>query len=525
MEQSIDHRPGQGMSDTQELTLDDDIDQFDLTCPACGNDLLADATYNDWRVCGRCHRHFWVSARERATMIARAGQLIELPYSEPQVDPVEHHHRLSAADRQDDARQRSALADAVVTGRVSFDGGSVIAALIDAVLLPGGLGIVTTDKVIAAIRTAIRERLPMVIVCGGGSQSGLSGLLQGAQSLRLSGAIAELHRAGLPLIAVLTHPAGGNLLGGVAVNADLRLAEPGFDGGEALVPDEIVDRPELIGRIATILNYLRRRGGPDVVMAGSSDAASARLATFDDQPAVVIALQSNEWKSAQHWSIVRRAQRTASNLNLPIVFAITGSAPLSLDAQVEIRDLLLRHRKPVIGIIQGDLTSAHINLLAVDTVIAASDLAIPGSKAKRYTAQEGRAAGMVDVVAGSELAVPVARAIAESLRLSPARRIARRIHQADCRGAEVPETRELTRLELRDLREVQANVMRSVEEWRHRLEQRDFNLPAFSNFQGLPAFRNMPRPKLQVTKPDLIEMRDKWMNRRRPGQPDRDDEQ
>ena len=83
------------MSDAQELTLTDDIEQFDLTCPACGTDLLADQTYNDWRVCGRCGRHFWVSARERAAMIARSCDVIELPYFEPQVDPVEHHQRLS----------------------------------------------------------------------------------------------------------------------------------------------------------------------------------------------------------------------------------------------------------------------------------------------------------------------------------------------------------------------------------------------------------------------------------------------
>jgi ribosomal protein S27AE len=41
------------MSDAHELFESDDVEQFDLTCPACGTDLLADATYNDWRVCGR----------------------------------------------------------------------------------------------------------------------------------------------------------------------------------------------------------------------------------------------------------------------------------------------------------------------------------------------------------------------------------------------------------------------------------------------------------------------------------------
>jgi hypothetical protein len=323
---------------------------------------------------------------------------------------------------------------------------------------------------------------------------------------------------------VLTHPTAANLLSGVAINADIRLAEPGAEGIEAVPPDEVVARPELIVRVATVLDYVRRRGGPDVVLAGSSDAASARLATYNHQPIVVIAIQSNEWRSSHHWSVVRRAQRTAANLDLPIVFEVSGSTPLSLDAQAEVRDLLLRHKKPVIGIIRGELTNAHINLLAVDSVIAAPDLAIPGSKAKRYSAQEARAAGMVDVVAGSDLTVPIARAVEVSARLSPARRLERRLRQADRRGAEVSESKELTRLELRDLKDLQATVLRSVEEWRQRFEQREFTLPTLSDIQALPAFRNRTMPKIQVTKSDLTEMRDKWIARRKAGHPERKDD-
>ena len=63
--------------------------------------------------------------------------------------------------------------------------------------------------------------------------------------------------------------------------------------------------------------------------------------------------------------------------------------------------------------------------------------------------------------------------------------------------------------------------MRSVEEWRHRFGQREFTLPTIGNFQGLPAFRNMTLPKMQVTRTDLTEMRDKWMARRRSGPQER----
>src|SRR5688572_29776159 len=147
----------------------EDLDSIDLTCPACNTDLLEDAAYNEWRVCGKCNRHFWMSGRERLLSFAQFDPVTEVSFPAPHLDALEHHQRLTAADRQEDARERSALADAVVTARVSIDGAAVMLAVLDPVLLPTGLGLLTADKLIGALRMAILERLPMVIVCGGGS--------------------------------------------------------------------------------------------------------------------------------------------------------------------------------------------------------------------------------------------------------------------------------------------------------------------------------------------------------------------
>jgi acetyl-CoA carboxylase beta subunit len=508
------------MNSAQEFVESDEIEQFDLTCPGCGADLLVDETYAAWRVCGGCNRHFWVSARERATMIARECNLVELPFIEPRVDAVEQHQRLSAADRQDDARERTALADAVVTARVSVGGGSAIAALLDAVLLPGGLGMVTTDKVISAIRAAVREGLPMVIVCGGGSKAGPSGLLLAAQSLRLSAAVADLHRAGLPLIAVLTHPTGGNLLSGITVNADLRIAEPGMSPAADVLPDETVSRPNLITRIAAILQYLRARSAPDVILAGSSGGATARLAMFGRQSAVAIAIDADTWSGADNWSVVRRAQRTAANLKLPIVISLTGRAPFPLPAQVELRDLLLRYRAATVAVVQGEVSPDHLNLLAVDSVLAREDLSLPGSRSKRFSAQEARAAGLVDSVIGPDPAPVIELAIQEAHRQRPFRRQERRLRLMERRGAEGAERSEMTRLELHDLRDLQASVLRSVEELRERIEHREFSLPTLSDIQALPAFRNFQVPNLQKTRSDLVEFRERLLHRRRAALPE-----
>ncbi len=279
------HHHSQGwipaMTNLADLQTDDDLDLFDLTCPSCGADLLDDTAYIDWRLCGTCNRHFWVSARERVQMFARDAVFEEIAYSEPVLDPLENHQRLSPADRQDDIRERSGLADALITGHLTLAKAGAVIAVLDPVLIPAGLGVVTADKLIAAIKSAIDDRLPMVVICGGGSLPAGAGLLTSIQPLRVSGAIAELHRAGLPLITVMTHPTGGNVLAAIGVNADLRLSEPGTDSGDELLPDELVERPNLLVRLETLL---RAQSDPvndlHFKLAGSDDGLAAELRAY-----------------------------------------------------------------------------------------------------------------------------------------------------------------------------------------------------------------------------------------------------
>ncbi len=56
------------------LTLETE-DLFDLSCPGCNADLLADETYATFRVCGTCNRHFWISARERIALLEQTGKV------------------------------------------------------------------------------------------------------------------------------------------------------------------------------------------------------------------------------------------------------------------------------------------------------------------------------------------------------------------------------------------------------------------------------------------------------------------
>jgi len=503
------------MTDAIDLAPDD-IEQIDLTCPACNTNLLEDAAYNAWRVCGSCNRHFWVSGRERLLSFAQFGPVTEVSFPAPHLDALRHHQRLTAADRQDDARERSALADAVVTARVVLDGLPIMLAVLDPVLLPTGLGLLTADKLIGALRMAITEQLPLVIICGGGSVVANDGLLTSAQTLRISGAVAELHRAGLPLVAILTHPTGGNVLSSIAVNADVRLSEPGTVVAGAATPDEEISRAGLALRIRELLPMLREeshglRSAP-LQLASSSEAVTVCVTAGDGTARVAIAIDTN-LPTVGDLTLIRRGQRIAANLELPIVLALTGRQPVPLALQAEIRDLLVRHRRPVIGVLSGECTAGHLNLMVTDSIVATESLLLTSGKGRRYFVQEAQTAGLIDVIAGTELDEVIGDRIAVSERLSPSRRFERRLRAIDGRGSEVPVSETL--IELRDLRELQANFLRSVDELRHRFEHREFNLPTLAQLQSRSHFPNLNLPKLQMKRPDLVELRGRLMARRK----------
>jgi hypothetical protein len=117
------------------------------------------------------------------------------------------------------------------------------------------------------------------------------------------------------------------------------------------------------------------------------------------------------------------------------------------------------------------------------------------------------ATGMIDAILPEMSEGPIATAIDQAMRLSPSRRIDRRLRHMTRRGAESVDAAEAGTLELMDLKELQANFLRSVEEFRQRFESRDFVFPA--PFHGKSPLANLNLPKWQFAKPDLVEMRDR----------------
>jgi hypothetical protein len=199
---------------------------------------------------------------------------------------------------------------------------------------------------------------------------------------------------------------------------------------------------------------------------------------------------------------VWRGLQIAYNLELPIALILTGGSPIPEPVARSLRHELLHHRAPVVVVLSGPCAPSHLDWIVGDSVLAADDLAIGPQGGVIYGASELRQSGIVDNPDAVDIEGQISLAIDRARRQSSARRTDSRIQTMMHRGADSVATTDAARRELIDLRELQDNVRRSMDDWRQRLERHEFRRPSLANLPNLPALR-------QIRVPDRAEVRER----------------
>jgi acetyl-CoA carboxylase beta subunit len=90
--------------------------------------------------------------------------------------------------------------------------------------LGGSLGCAEGEKITRAFEYGLQNKLPVCVQCRSGGarmQEGTSSLMQMA---KVSVAVEQLHKAGIPFISVLNDPTYGGVSASYAMQADVRIA-------------------------------------------------------------------------------------------------------------------------------------------------------------------------------------------------------------------------------------------------------------------------------------------------------------
>ena len=303
-------------------------------CSNCQTDLSEGSwpVFQRYRVCDVCGHHHHISARERIQQLVDAGSFHEVNRSLASVDPLSFSDRLPYRKRLEDARKKTGVTEAVVTGTCRIGGTQAVLAVLDFEFLGGSMGSVVGEKVTLAFELATRRRLPMITVSTSGGARMQEGMLSLVQMAKTAAAARRLHEARQPFISILADPTTGGIYASFASLGDVIIAEPkaliGFAGPRVveqtmheLVSDEshraeyllehgaidqILERPLLRDRLIALLAMLSHRNRANFVAAEEPPPPAAPAAP---RPA---------------WEIVQLARRTDRPTSLDHVRAMTS---------------------------------------------------------------------------------------------------------------------------------------------------------------------------------------------------------
>lgn len=251
-------------------------------CPGCEHMLFHKALEDDMYVCPNCGQHLKISAANRIKYLFDSGTFERIPLDPVILDPLKFKDSKKYTDRLKEYRSKTSESDAIIVGHGKIDGLRVTAAVFNFEFMGGSMGMAVGDGILKAVKYAIDNRSPLIVIpCSGGArmQEGMFSLMQMPRTVA---AIKMLKDQALPYIVILTDPTTGGVSASFALLGDINIAEPGaliaftgprviegtireklpdgFQKSEYLLKhgmvDIVVPRKELKSKVADILKIL-----------------------------------------------------------------------------------------------------------------------------------------------------------------------------------------------------------------------------------------------------------------------------
>src|SRR5687767_6002383 len=244
-------------------------------CDSCGHIDIREKFEKALNVCPECGRHRRIGAEEYIDLLTDGGTWRELYAGLRSADPLEFENYV---DRLKVARDKGGDADAVYTGAARLDGLPFNLAVMNFAFMGGSMGSVVGEKIARLARRSAEKKVPLVIVSTSGGARMHEGVLSLMQMAKTSAALAQLAKARVPYISILTDPTTGGVSASFAMQGDVVLAEPGavigFAGQRVIKQTIGQDLPEGFQTAEFLLEHGQI---DDVVPRGSLRETTARL--------------------------------------------------------------------------------------------------------------------------------------------------------------------------------------------------------------------------------------------------------
>ncbi|MEL7060167.1 MAG: acetyl-CoA carboxylase, carboxyltransferase subunit beta [Acidobacteriota bacterium] len=199
-----------------------------VKCRSCKDEVYSRDLEATHQVCPQpqCGHHFRISIEERVALLLDEGW-DQLFLDLGPTDPLGFKDTKPYRDRIKQYQRKTAAKDALRVYAGSIEGLPVMLAVMDYAFMGGSMGSVVGEKVTLACEEAIRRRVPLIVVSASGGARMQEGILSLMQMAKISTALAQLRRARLPYLSVLTDPTTGGVTASFAMLGDVNLSEPG----------------------------------------------------------------------------------------------------------------------------------------------------------------------------------------------------------------------------------------------------------------------------------------------------------
>jgi acetyl-CoA carboxylase carboxyl transferase subunit beta len=196
-------------------------------CPSCSEVIYKQQLEDNFYTCVKCGNHFRISGMDYIDYLSDKNSFLETHAQISSADPLQFTDTKPYPGRLDEAHKKTNLNDAITTGFAKIDGMDVSIAVMNFNFIGGSMGSVVGEKIFRAVKDAISEKIPFILI----SASGGARMQEAAYSLmqmpKTAAILAELANAGLPFISILTDPTTGGVTASYAMLGDIHIAEPG----------------------------------------------------------------------------------------------------------------------------------------------------------------------------------------------------------------------------------------------------------------------------------------------------------
>ncbi|TES90703.1 MAG: acetyl-CoA carboxylase carboxyltransferase subunit beta, partial [Candidatus Cloacimonadota bacterium] len=192
-------------------------------CKGCGEILYRKELERNLFVCKKCGYHFRIGCREYAKIFLDT----EFKEQDVTITPIDPLKFDGYPKKIKEVQEKTGLKEAIIAGEGEIGGFEVEFAAMDFSFVGGSMGSVVGEKVKRAVLRAIEKKIPLIIVSTSGGARMQEGILSLMQMAKTGSALAELEKARIPYISILTNPTTAGVMASYSSIGDIVISEPG----------------------------------------------------------------------------------------------------------------------------------------------------------------------------------------------------------------------------------------------------------------------------------------------------------